>query len=345
MRAAERLERLAHELPIASRPRRDRAVGERLRIVRNDAQRIEIDARAEALALRAGAVRRVERKRARRHFRHAQPAIHARQPPREQPVAAVERVDDDDVVREVEGDVNRFDEPALDAAAHDHAVDEHLDRVVAAAIELDVFFERSKLAVDPRLREPARPQRRQLFLELALPATHGRREHVDPGVLRIEHHHVGDALERLRGDFLAAVRAVRHADVGEQEPEVVVDLGDRADGRSRVGPGRFLLDGNRRRQPVDQIDVGLLHLLEELPGVGRQTLDIAALPFGVDRVEGQRRLARTRQARDHHELVARDVDVDVLEVVDARAAYGNPVVGHKKGASLWSRDQGLGTRD
>ena len=110
--------------------------------------------------------------------------------------------------------------------------------------------------------------------------------------VRVEHHQVEDPLERLRRDLAAAVVAVRHADVGEQQAQVVVDLGDRADGRARVGAGGLLLDGDRRRQPLDQVDVGLLHLLEELPGVGRQRLDVAPLPFGVDGVEGERRLAR-----------------------------------------------------
>ena len=62
--------------------------------------RIEVLGRAEALTLGAGAVRRVERERARRHLRHAQTADHAGQLAREQPVAAIERVDDDDVAGE-----------------------------------------------------------------------------------------------------------------------------------------------------------------------------------------------------------------------------------------------------
>ena len=99
----------------------------------------------------------------------------------------------------------------------------------------DLVVERHELAVDARAREPARPQRRQLPLELALAAAHDRRQHVDALVGRIEHHHVDDALERLRRDLAVAVRAVRHADVGEEQAQVVVDLGDRADGRARVG--------------------------------------------------------------------------------------------------------------
>jgi hypothetical protein len=63
-----------------------------------------------------------------------------------------------------------------------------------------------------------------------------------------------------------------------------------------------LLDGNGRRQTVDVIDVGLLHHLQELARIRRQALDIAPLALGIDRVEGERRFARTRQTGDDHQL-------------------------------------------
>ena len=134
----------------------------------------------------------------------------------------------------------------------------------------------------------------------------------------------------------AAARAVRHADVREEQAQVVVDLGDGPDRRARVARRGLLLDGDRGRQALDQVDVGLLHLLEELARVRRQRLDVAALPFGVDGVEGERRLARPRQARDDDEPLARQIDVDVAEVVDAGAAHRNPVMGHV-GTEPWVR--------
>ena len=42
---------------------------------------------------------------------------------------------------------------------------------------------------------------------------------------------------------------------------------------------------------------GLSIWAEELAGVGGQRLDVAPLALGVDRVEGQGRLARAGQAR------------------------------------------------
>ncbi len=35
------------------------------------------------------------------------------------------------------------------------------------------------------------------------------------------------------------------------------------------------------------VDIGLLHHLQELAGIGRERLDIAALAFGIDGVEGE----------------------------------------------------------
>ena len=137
--------------------------------------------------------------------------------------------------------------------------------------------------------------------------------------------------------------AERAADAREQQPHVVVNLGRRADGRARVADAVLLADRDRRRDAVDAIDVRLLHPLEELPGVGRQRLDVAPLPFGVDRVEGERRLARPADAGDDDQLADGQRQIDVLEVVRARAAHddvlgfsgpGDGRIGHERCTTL-----------
>ena len=335
---AERDERLAHQPRVAGRPRRNRPLRQRARPVGDDAGRVEVVQRPEPLALGARPVRRVEREGARRHLGHADAALDAGQPPREEPVARLEAVDDDDVPREAERHLHRVRQAALDPGLHQQAIDDHVDRVVAAAVEGDLLVERPHLSVDPRPAEAARAQGRQLLLELPLAPADDRRQDVDPLVAGELEDALHDLLERLRGDLPAALVAVRDADAGEEEPEVIVDLGDRADGRARVRGGGLLLDGDRRREAVDEIDVRLLHLLEELARVGRERLDVPPLPLGVDRVEGKGRLPRPRQAGDDHQLVPGQVHVDVLQVVDASAANGNPVVTHAQG---WPRTGGL----
>ena len=114
-------------------------------------------------------------------------------------------------------------------------------------------------------------------------------------------HLVDDLLGRLAGDRPAADRAVRPPDAREQQAQVVVHLGHGADRRARVARRRLLVDRDRRREALDRVDVGLVHLPQELARVGRERLDVAALALGVERVEGERRLARSGQARDAHE--------------------------------------------
>jgi hypothetical protein len=60
-----------------------------------------------------------------------------------------------------------------------------------------------------------------------------------------------------------------------------------------------------------------------LSRIGRERLDVAALAFRIDRVEGERGFAGTGQAGEHHEGIARDVEIDILEVVFARPLDGD----------------------
>ena len=125
----------------------------------------------------------------------------------------------------------------------------------------------------------------------------------------------------------AALGAVRLADAGEEQPEVVVDLGDGADRRARVARGRLLVDGDGRGEALDEVDVRLVHLAEELPGVRGERLDVAALALGEDRVEGQGGLARPGEPGEDDEGVAGQVERDVLQVVLA-SATDDETVGH-----------------
>ncbi len=122
----------------------------------------------------------------------------------------------------------------------------------------------------------------------------------------------GHASGRVLRDRPAADGRDRCPDAREEEPEVVVDLRLRRNGRSRVLPRGLLLDRDGRRQPRDEVGIRLVHPLEELPGVGRQTFDVASLPLRVDRVEAERRLARPRRPGEHDQPFTWKVEVDIL---------------------------------
>ncbi len=77
------------------------------------------------------------------------------------------------------------------------------------------------------------------------------------------------------------------ADAGVEKPKIVVYLGDRPHGAPGVMGGPFLVDRDGGGEPLYLVHVWLLHLAQELAGVGGEGLDITPLSLGVDGVEGQ----------------------------------------------------------
>ncbi len=57
----------------------------------------------------------------------------------------------------------------------------------------------------------------------------------------------------------------------------------------------FLVNGNGWGKPLDFLHIWLLHLPQELPGIGRKGFHISALPFRINRVKG-------RMCGFHHEM-------------------------------------------
>ena len=151
--------------------------------------------------------------------------------------------------------------------------------------------------------------------EFAFAADDDRGQNVEPAGLWQGQDLVGDLLDRLGLDLPAALIAIGRPHPGVEEAQVVVYLGHRAHGGAGIFGGGLLLDGDGRGKPLDGVHVGLVHLFQELPGVGGQRLDVAPLPLGVDSVKGQGRLARAGDAGDDDQPVPGQVQIDILEVV------------------------------
>src|SRR5262249_4453992 len=196
----------------------------------------------------------------------------------------------------------------------DEAVDHDLDRVLAALVERLHLLREPNLAVDAQAHEALAAQRREELAVLALAVLEHAREQREPRAVGERAELARDLLGALAAHRSLAAVAVLDSDARVEDAQVVGDLGDRADRRARVRARRLLLDRDRRREAADRVVARLLHLAEELARVGRERLDVAALALGVERVEGERGLARARDARQHDELLLRDADVDGAEV-------------------------------
>ena len=230
--------------------------------------------------------------------------------------------------RDLQGVAQAFADPLAD----DEAIDDDVDVVALVLVQGDFVGQVPDLAVHlhPHVALAAKPA--QLLLELALLAAHDGGQERDGRASGQRQELLQHGVDRLRSDLAAALEAVGRADAGVEETQVVVDLRDGAHRRPGVVACASLLDGDGRREPLDGLHLGLVHLADELAGIGGQGLHVAALALGVDRVEGKRRLARAAHAGDDDETVPGDVDADVLEVVlrgtlDANVFHNDQVDG------------------
>ena len=186
-----------------------------------------------------------------------------------------------------------------------------------------VFFQQLDLAVHPHARKAlAANAVEDLFMGALAPAHH-RCQHQKLRTLFKSHDRVHHLVDRLATDQPAADRTMRFADSCVEQTQIVVDLRHGADCRPRIAVGRFLVDGDRRRKPLDILHVRFFHLAEELSRVRGKTLHVAPLSFRIDRIERQRGLARPGKSRQHDHLVARDRDIQMLQIVFVCPFYHN----------------------
>ena len=132
-----------------------------------------------------------------------------------------------------------------------------------------------------------------------------------------------------------ALRAESARKAWHQKLQVIVDLRHRSDrGSSRTNPVR-LLDRNSGRNTENFVHQRFVHPLEKLAGVRAEGFDISALPFRIDRIEGQAGFAATAGTRDHMEPVEFQIEVDSFQVVLTRATNNDRILrrlsrpGHK----------------
>ena len=90
-----------------------------------------------------------------------------------------------------------------------------------------------------------------------------------------------DILRGMPFHFLSADRRIGFSDACEEQSQVFVNLRAGAHGGAWVAGYHLLLDGDGWRQSLDEITLWLGHSSQELTGVGRQRLHVAALALGV----------------------------------------------------------------
>ena len=280
------------------------------------------------MALGTGAIGTVEGERSRLQLRNADAAVGTGEARGIKRFVSVDDGHQNETAAEFHGQSDREFEAVFDSGLHQQAIHDHFDGVVLALVEGEVVLQVHQFAIDAGAGESVLDKLLHLFLEFAFAAAHDGRHDHDAVVGRERHDALHDLLGRLAGDGLATIRAMGHTDRRVEQAQVIVDLGDGANGGARTAAGGFLLNRDRWAKAVDGIDVGALHLVEKLAAIGGKGFDVAALAFGVNGIESERGFAGAAQARYDRQSIARNLDVDILQVVLARAAHRDSGDGH-----------------
>ena len=129
------------------------------------------------------------------------------------------QLDLDDPLGKRGSGLQRLGEPLSHPLLHHQAVDHDRDVVLELLVELDPAFlvEAAQLAVDHGPGVALAAHLLQQLPVLALAPAHDRCQDHEPGPLVEGHDAIGDLLERLAGDRLAAVVAMRLADARPQQ--------------------------------------------------------------------------------------------------------------------------------
>ena len=153
------------------------------------------------------------------------------------------------------------------------------------------------------------------------------REGFGAGVLEMRAAYRADDLHALRSDRridAVAVRAQMRAQPRHHQAEHVEHLGHRPDRAARPRYRRALPQRQRGRQVVDPVHVRSLRLGQPPSAVGAQAFQEPVHALGVQRADGQRRLARTGHSDHGDRAPQRHIDVESEVVVPCAAHADDP---------------------
>ena len=179
----------------------------------------------------------------------------------------------------------------LVCARHDKPIDHRVHVLDVGGVEVGLVRDVDRLAIDDKRAAAFLADVGEDDIEVLAVQLEHRRAQLDLGSLGQGENRLENLARRAARRRLARTWTVRLADRREQQIQVAGDVRHRAHGRPWVVGDGLLLDRDHRGQTEDEVDVRLGDVRDESLGVARERLHVATLALGIDRVEGEARLA------------------------------------------------------
>jgi len=142
---------------------------------------------------------------------------------------------------------------------------------------------------------------------------------------------------RLLDDRHIAGRAVLGAELHIEQTQEMINLRHCGDGGFLASSRGALFNRNRRRNTVNRVNVRRACGLHHGSSKGVERFQISALTFVEDQIKGQGGFTGTRDACDDGELVARDLERQVLQIVLTRIDDRDGIFGVGQGLRFFLR--------
>ena len=211
--------------------------------------------------------------------------------------------------------LNAFNNAAQRIRTDDNTVYNHLNIVLEGLSQRNFFIKFTHNTVNTNARKSFFSQIFKELDVLALATQNNRSQDIGSTSLTSLEDFIGNLICCLALNNATALRAVRSTHASIQKAQVIVDFCYSTDGRARISGSGLLVNRHSWRKTVNRVKIWLIHLSQELTGIAGQGLNVAALSLCVNGVEGKARLARTRKSRNNYQLITRDININVLQVV------------------------------
>ena len=215
--------------------RLDRAVIDGQIGIRDDKRGIDLQAEAQARAFRTGAEGIIEGEQPRRKLRHGNTAFVAGVVAGKQRLlTGVGALDDDKPAAVGQGGFHAVRQSAGNVSPQNEAIHDQFDGMLLVFFQRDLLAQVIVDAVDAHAGKAAAAGVLQKLGMLALFAAHNGRQHLKTRSLGQGKHLIHDLIHALTADLPAAFRAVGRSRARPEQTQIVIDLRDRANSRTRV---------------------------------------------------------------------------------------------------------------
>ena len=160
-------------------------------------------------------------------------------------------------------------------------VDEEIDLVFLVSIQGLELLRFDPFAIHPQqLKALFDGPTGDLGMEPFAPANQGGQQIEALGGTELASNPLDDIGGRLADGGFPRLGVVLHPKFGIEEPQKLIELRHRGHSGLATSACGALLNGHGGWKSENRIDVRFFQLLDKLPGVGVETIEIAALPFG-----------------------------------------------------------------